>query len=183
MKILAVISSARKEGSGTKLVKAVCDEAIKYGSEVEYVYLYDLNFKSCGNCQMSETDPGFCTKKDDLVPVMKKLVEADALVWAAPVYMGNICGTSKTFLDRFCIFVEPDFSINRIPGMKAVVIITSGAPAETYKPVMEDICGTLGGFFKMDIVGKINGGGFMEYGQKIPDELLAQAVEIGRKLV
>ncbi|HQO08513.1 MAG TPA: flavodoxin family protein [Clostridiales bacterium] len=183
MKILAVISSARKEGTGAKIAKAVCDEAVRNGSEVEYVYLYDLDFKSCGNCQMSDSDPGFCTKKDDLVPVMKKLVEADALVWAAPIYMDYICGTSKTFLDRFCIFVEPDFTVNRTPGKKAVVIITSGAPADNYKAVTESVCGTLSGFFKMEIAGKISCGGQMNYGQEIPAEMMAQAKEAGKKLV
>lgn len=183
MKILAIISSSRKNGAGEKLTKAVCDEAIKHGSEVEYVHLYDLNFKSCGNCDATGADPGFCNKEDDLVPILKKLIAADALVWSAPIYMDNISGTAKTFLDRFCIFVEQDLTVNRIPGKKVVIILTCGAPTETYTGVMDGICETLTGFFKMDVIGRIAGGGFMDINREIPVDLLTQAVETGKKLV
>jgi multimeric flavodoxin WrbA len=183
MKILAVISSARRNGTGAKLTRVVCEAAEQHGAQVEYINLYDLNFKSCGNCEANETEPGFCTKQDDLVPVMKKLVAADAIVWSSPVYLDNISGTAKTFLDRFCIFVEPDFTINRITGKKVVVILTSGAPADTYTGVMDGLCETLTGFFKMNVVGKIAAGGFMDAGQDIPVELLNQAGDIGKNLI
>jgi len=183
MKVLALISSARKKGIGAAIASAVCNEAVKNGAEVEYVYLYDLNFKSCGNCEMDAADPGFCTIQDDLVPVMKKIVAADAIVWAAPIYMDYICGTAKTLLDRFCIFVEPDFTINRVPGKKIAMIITSGAPAEQYKGVMENVCGMFSDFFKMEVIGQLCAGGTMEYGKEIPAEVLAQAVEIGKSLI
>lgn len=182
MKILAIISSARKDGAGAKITQAVCEEAAKQGAEIEYIHLYDLDFKSCGDCQMSDADPGYCTKQDDLVDVMKKLVAADAIVWSAPIYMDYICGTAKTFLDRFCIFVEPDFTINRVPGKKIALIITSGAPSPSYAPINDAICASLTDFFKMDVVGKLNAGGFMKYGQPIPADILAQAQEIGKKL-
>jgi len=182
MKILAVISSARGNGTGAKLTEAVCKAAEMKGARVEYVNLYDLNFKSCGNCEMPGTEFGFCTKQDDLVPVMKQLIDADAIVWSAPVYLDYISGTAKTFLDRFCIFVEPDFTVNRVPGKKIVIILTSGAPADTYTGIMDSLCETLTGFFKMDVVGRIAAGGFMEAGQEIPVELLNQAGDIGSKL-
>jgi len=182
MKILALISSANHEGHGAKLTKAVCDEAVKHGSEVEYVYLYDLNFKSCGNCEMSKDDPDFCTKQDDLVPVMKKFIAADAIVLSAPIYMDNISGTAKTFLDRFCIFVNPDHSVNHTPGKKLVMIITSGAPAKHNTEVLDNVCETFTGFFQMELVDKLIAGEFMSSSKEIPADIMEKTIEIGRKL-
>lgn len=182
MKILAVISSANHDGYGAKLTKAVCEEAVARGAEVEYVYLFDLNFKSCGNCQTVSTEPYWCSKQDDLVPVMEKLIAADAMVWSAPIYLDYICGTAKTFFDRFCIFVNSDFTVNRISGKKVVLLINSGAQAENYQSVMDNIKSEFVDFFKMEVVGTILVGGFMKAGQPLSEELLAQAREIATKL-
>jgi multimeric flavodoxin WrbA len=182
MKILAVMGSARKNGNGALLTRAVCEEAIRLGAEVEYVHLYDLNFKSCGNCDTVSADPYWCDKADDLVPVMQKLIEADVLLWTAPIYMGYICGTSKTFFDRFCIFVNPDFSINRIPGKKVALIITSGAPGGAYQKVLDSLSGMFSDFFKMEVAGSILAGGFMKPEPELTPELLAQAKELAAKL-
>ena len=183
MKILGIISSAHHDGKGAELTKTICETAKNNGAEVEYVYLYDLNFKSCGNCQMTEHDPGFCTKQDDLVPVLKKLIDADVVVWSAPIYMDYISGTAKTFLDRFCIFVNPDMSVNRIPGKKFAYIQTSGAPTEAYTDVMDSICESLTNFFKIDVVGKLSVGNLMTFDCELPIDIISQAHEIGHKLM
>jgi multimeric flavodoxin WrbA len=183
MKILGIISSANHNGKGAELTKTVCETAKGDGAEVEYIYLYDLDFKSCGNCQISEHDPGFCTKQDGLVDVLKKLIECDVFVWSAPIYMDYVCGTAQTFLDRFCIFVNPDFTINRIPGKKVVYIQTSGAPVEAYTDVQEKVCNNLSGFFKLDVVGKLAAGNMMAHDCELPVDLVTAAHEIGHKLM
>jgi multimeric flavodoxin WrbA len=183
MKILAVISSANHQGYGARLTQVLCNEAAAQGAQVEYVYLYDLNFKSCGNCETVSTEPYWCNKQDDLVPVLEKLIEADVLIWAAPIYLDYLCGTAKTFFDRFCIFVNPDFTINRITCKKVVLILTSGAKAESYKPVLESLVSELTEFFKMEVVGTLQAGGLMQAGQPLSDDLVSQAKEIATKLV
>ncbi len=126
----------------------------KQGHQTEYVYLYDLNFKGCGNCEYTSPEEGYCTKKDDLNPVIQKMLEADLVVFSAPIYLDYICGTAKTFLDRFCGFVNPDFSINRLPGKKFVLLTSQGDPNPlAYKHVMDSISGLLTNFFKCEVVG------------------------------
>ncbi len=183
MKILGIISSANHNGKGAELTKTVCETAKSIGAEIEYIYLYDLDFKSCGNCQIAEHDPGFCSKQDDMVEVQKKIIDCDAIVWSAPIYMGYICGTAQTFLDRFCIFVNPDLSVNRIPGKKVVYIQTSGAPAAVYADVQDKICENLSEFFQLDIVGKLAAGELMAHDCELPNELVTKAHEIAHKLM
>jgi multimeric flavodoxin WrbA len=183
MKVLVVISSANHEGYGAKLAKAVVEQANIASADVHFEYIYDLNFKSCGNCQTISTEPYWCSRKDDLVPVLEKLIEADLLIWAAPIYMDYLSGTAKTFLDRFCIFVNQDFTINRIIGKKVILIITSGAPAENYQPVSESIRQELTEFFKMDVLSVITAGGFMKQGMDFAPEVMVAVRETANRLI
>lgn len=184
MKILAVISSAHHEGYGATITRTVCKEALNNGAEVDYVYLYDLNFKSCGNCKTVTTEPYWCDKHDDLVPVLRKLIETDILVWSMPIYMYNICGTAQTFFDRFCIFLMNNhLSADRLPGKKVVLILTSEARAQRYEPLMDNLAQVLTRIFHMEIAGKIIAGGFKLPNQEIPPEIIEQARQIGRSLL
>ena len=182
MKILAVISSPNHEGKSAALTKIVCNKAAEQGAEIEYVYLFDLNFKGCGNCEVLPDDPLWCNRQDDLVPVMKKLIEADAVVWSFPIHMDYMNGAAKTFFDRFCIFINPDFTVNRIQDKKFVLISTCGAPAKYYAEVVEKVAQTMKNFFKLDVVGTLLAGETMPPEKEFPAEIIARAKEIGAKL-
>lgn len=184
MKILAVISSANHEGYGAKLTKTVCSIAESNGNQVEYVYLYDLNYKSCGNCRVVSNEPFWCDKNDDLVPVLTKLIDSDALVWSIPVYMYNINGTAQTFFDRFCIFLGNNhFKADRLPGKKVVLILTSEGQAERNAHLLDKLESILHRIFIMVVIGKIGAGGFKTEDMDISSDLYEQAIEIGKKLI
>ena len=42
----------------------------------------------------------YCPIQDDANDLIKKIQEADAVVFASPIYYYDICGQLKTFLDR-----------------------------------------------------------------------------------
>jgi multimeric flavodoxin WrbA len=179
MKVLALISSPNKQGSGAILTKELCCALPEGKFDIDYVYLYDLNFKSCGDCDSPSDIEGFCTRRDDLVPVMQKLVEADLVVWSAPIYLDYISGTAKTFFDRFCIFVNEDFSINRIPGKKFVLIFTCGTTkTESYRFVVDSISEQLTDFFKCEVVGTVLASSQMQFPSKTVEEDICQAKKI-----
>jgi multimeric flavodoxin WrbA len=129
------------------------------------------------------TEPYWCNKQDDLVPVLEKLIAADALIFSAPIYLDYISGTAKTFFDRFCMFVNEDFTVNRLPGKKVIMIINSGAPGEHYRPVMDALVSEMTEFFKMEVIGTILAGGFMKAGLPLSDELKKQIAEVANKLI
>jgi multimeric flavodoxin WrbA len=164
MKILGIISSPRKKGYTARMVHALIDEAKKQGHKTEIVSLYDLNFKSCASCAPQKKLPPkqYCALKDDLTPVMQKLIEADCVIISSPIYMDHLSGTTKTFFDRWCIFVGDNMSVQFTPGKKYIFVLASGAPQKYYSGIQKKLDGTLTGFFKMEKVDAMYFGGTME---------------------
>ncbi len=163
MKVLGFISSSRKNGYTARMVNTLIEEAKKQGHKTEIISLYDLNFKSCGNCgtQINLPINQHCALKDDLTPVMQKFIDADCVILSAPIYMDYISGTAKTFLDRWCIFVGENMTVNFTPGKKYILIMASGAPAKYYSSIPKKMNETLTGFFKMVKVDSLFFGGSM----------------------
>jgi multimeric flavodoxin WrbA len=87
--------------------------------------------------------------EDDLKEVLDAVRKTDIFVLATPVYVGNVSGQTKCFVDRTFSFSKPDFRTNpnpsRLPaGKKAVFITTQGATEEMFKEIHE----TYKGYFK-----------------------------------
>lgn len=98
-KILIISSSPRKGGNSDLL----CDEFMKgargAGHAVEKVRLAEKSIGYCRGCGVCH-DTHACLQKDDMEELLDKLLEADAIVLATPVYFYTLCGQMKTFIDR-----------------------------------------------------------------------------------
>ncbi|AKN29829.1 flavodoxin [Clostridium carboxidivorans P7] len=104
MKVIAINGSPRKDHNTATLLNKVLEGAASQGAETEIIHLYDLNFKgciSCFTCKLKEgKNYGKCIIKDDLSPVLKKLHIADAVVLGSPIYLNNITGETRSFMER-----------------------------------------------------------------------------------
>jgi multimeric flavodoxin WrbA len=133
------------------VVNEIISEAIQKGYDAEIVELYARDIRGCrgcGSCHSGKVE--FCVQNDDMQPLYRKLVEADAIVFASPVYFGHITGPAKTFLDRWCTFFDNQFTPRHLPGKKLITVLTCGAPAETYDS-LKKFWADLAGFFKMNL--------------------------------
>ena len=110
-KILVLTASPRKEGNTNALVKAFCDgideiNAEREGKEECEYEIFDLcraDMKSCTacrHCQRSTDIPG-CIQGDD--EIFEKVLRADLIVLATPVYSWFCTPPAKAFLDR-CVY-------------------------------------------------------------------------------
>lgn len=100
MKKILVISGSPRKGGNSDLL---CDEFIKGATEAgnitEKIFISHKNIKYCTGC-------GICNKthkciiNDDMQEILSKLVEADVIVLATPVYFYSMDGQMKTFIDR-----------------------------------------------------------------------------------
>ena len=104
MKILAINGSPRKNGNtGTLLAKAM-DGAKSQGAETEIIHLYDLQFKGCISCfackRINGKSYGKCALKDDLSVVLEKIDHANAFVLGSPIYLTDITGEMRSFIER-----------------------------------------------------------------------------------
>lgn len=184
MKILAFIGSPRKKGNTVALVKKICDAASQKGHETKIVHIYDMKIHGCTACEAcTERKVDICIHNDDFNKIAPEIIAADCFIFASPIYMGQITGPLKTFLDRWYTFAEEDFSIRHVMGKKFVTVTTSGAPAAQFSDVTEYLKHWLGDFYKMKHLGSLIGGELSDEGDvKKREDLLKEAEKIGQSL-
>jgi multimeric flavodoxin WrbA len=133
MKITAILGSPRNSSNSTFIVKKFLERAAKLGGEVTEFELNKLSYKGCQGCYACKTKLEECILQDDLTKVLKSVKEADVLLFAAPVYFGDITAQLKGFIDRTFSFFKPDFLTNpsssrlKLPK-KLFFVITQGFP-------------------------------------------------------
>lgn len=128
MKIVAVQSSPNLEGLTSSLAQAVLSGVKAEGGETELIHLNNLDIKTCIACDQGWgrcRKEGICILEDDFEAQRRKIAEAEALVFATPVYFGDLSESAKIFLDRLrrC----EAFSERRsFAGKKAIGIASAG---------------------------------------------------------
>ncbi|MDY7010955.1 MAG: flavodoxin family protein [Planctomycetota bacterium] len=100
MKVVAISGSPRKEGNTARAVEFAMAPLREAGVEVEVISLADKVIwpcTACGNCAKA----GKCTAhKDDFQAVFERVVPADGLVLASPVYFGCATASICAFMHR-----------------------------------------------------------------------------------
>ena len=103
-KIIAINGSPRKNGNTAILLNKALEGAAEAGAETELINLYDLSYKGCISCfackRQGGKSYGKCICADDLLPVLKKIEQADALILGSPIYFGTVTGEMRSFMER-----------------------------------------------------------------------------------
>ncbi len=100
LKILGVSGSPRKNGNTTKMVQRALDGAAAVsGVETELYELAGRKINFCISCYKC-LEKGECVFDDDLGAFIKKYLEADGIIWGAPVYHISVPASMKALLDR-----------------------------------------------------------------------------------
>jgi multimeric flavodoxin WrbA len=100
MKILALHGSPRTIQSQTRrLAGFVLEGAAGAGAQTEMIDLADLRITPCTACEGC-TLTGICVYDDDVAGILSLMREADGIVLGSPVYVDNVTGQMKVFVDR-----------------------------------------------------------------------------------
>jgi len=90
------------------MVNNFIEGAKEAGANVEYFKLKDYDIHDCSGCYTCWTKtPGECIYNDDMTMLRKKYREADLVVFASPLYIFNVTGILKTFMDRLLPVLKP----------------------------------------------------------------------------
>ncbi len=103
MNIVVLFGSPNLNGSTKLLVESFKNGAEESGNKVEILDITKMNISTCGGC-VSCGYEGPCVKKDDMLIVKQKLLNADMVVFATPLYYYGMTAQLKTVVDRFCSF-------------------------------------------------------------------------------
>ncbi len=151
VRIVCVLGSPHRRGNSAAIAERFCKSASLLGAQVRSFFLNELNFRGCQGCLACKTGHDRCVQVDDLTAVLEAIGESDALVVATPVYLSDVTGQLKLFIDRTFSFTTPKFKhappVSRLrPGKKLVFIQTQSQTDETR---FSDIYRKYGRMFKV----------------------------------
>uniref|UniRef100_UPI004026B4F2 flavodoxin family protein n=1 Tax=Candidatus Scatocola faecipullorum TaxID=2840917 RepID=UPI004026B4F2 len=98
-KILVLSSSFRKGGNSDTLCDQFVKGAVEAGHQVEKIFINDKKIGYCHGCGVCNTTHK-CVLHDDMAEILDKMVQADVIVMATPVYFYSMNGQMKTLIDR-----------------------------------------------------------------------------------
>lgn len=102
-KVLIISSSPRKGGNSDTLCDKFMEGALASGHEVEKIFLRDKKINYCTGCGFCNTnDYSACSQKDEAAEIIDKMLNADVIVLATPVYFYTMSAQMKTLIDRCC---------------------------------------------------------------------------------
>jgi multimeric flavodoxin WrbA len=178
MKIVAFVGSPRKNGNSAFLTRRLMDLLEKKGHDGTIHFLYDKKIKGCIACDAcTNLQTEICIHNDDFNVLAAEIIKADVMVFASPIYMGQITGPMKTFIDRWYTFADEKFAIRHVQNKKFITITTSGAPPEQFAGVTEYLKYWLGEFFKMQPAGTIIGGNLFDPSDAEKNPQLLQEID------
>ena len=129
--IIAFLGSPRKEGNTAIVLEEILQGARKAGAETETVFLHKMDIHGCQECFVCQSvpdEPG-CAILDDMQDIYPRILEADVIIFASPVFCWNVSAQLKMMLDRlycFCKFEVPEIPSVLVQGKMMATVLTAG---------------------------------------------------------
>ncbi|MFC1764207.1 flavodoxin family protein [Planctomycetota bacterium] len=189
MKILGLSLSPRCEGNSDLLLRAALHSAQTQGAETEHLWIGDAHIHSCTACRFCDTT-GSCKFQDDHQIWVNRLMQADRLIVATPVFFASVPAQAKVFIDR-CqpqwvqrFRLDPSMVLRTTEKRGAAVLTVAGSHsqehAECIHQLMMVFLAALGFSYWADLfVSGVAGRGAIE---EHPDAL-REVRRIGRLLI
>jgi multimeric flavodoxin WrbA len=104
MEVLVILGSRNPDGQTARAAGALLEGVTEAGGRGERVFLTEGRFERCRQCDAQGwgtcRSDGECVIDDDLAPLVARIERADAVVFATPVYFGDLSESMRAFLDR-----------------------------------------------------------------------------------
>jgi len=164
MKVVGFVGSPRKKGNTTSIVNEVLRGASDSGAETKIFHLNELGIRGCQACYKCLTPEGKCVQTDGMAPLYDEIFDADAVVFGTPVFMFQITGQMKTFVDRLFALMylkdgKPGAFRNKIKGKKAFTVYAQGQPEGGAFASSFDLNEGVLAFLGFKVEGRLVGGG------------------------
>lgn len=176
-RVLILSGSPRKGGNSDLLCDEFMRGAQESGNAVEKIRVAEKNVAPCKGCYYCKRSGGQCVSKDDMGEILQKMIDADVLVLASPVYFYSVDAQLKAVIDR---------TVARWLEVKNKEFYYIATCADTEKESCETTFACFRGY--ADCVegakemGVIYGTGVYERGEIRNTPAFAQAYEMGKKV-
>ncbi|HEY3269506.1 MAG TPA: flavodoxin family protein [Armatimonadota bacterium] len=175
-KVLAISSSPRRGGNSDLLCDEFVSGAQEAGRQAEKVTLSGKRIGYCTGCGACLNGAKACPQRDDMPDILEKMIEADVIVMATPVYFYAMCAQMKTLIDRTCA------RYTEIRDKDFYFIVSA---ADSSKPAMERTLEGFRGFTSClagaKEIGVVYGTGAWSMGEIKGSPAMKQAYEMGKR--
>lgn len=175
--VLVISTSLRKGSNSDLLADEFVKGAVSAGNKAEKVSLVGKKIEFCKGCLACQKTQK-CVICDDANEITEKMLKADVIAFATPIYYYEMSGQMKTILDRANSLYSSDYKFRDIYMLYTAA---DENPAE-----MERAVNGLGGwiecFEKARLAGKLFCGGVNEAGEIKGNSKLAEAFDMGKSV-
>ena len=158
MKTIIINASPRKQWNTAQLLKEAEKGAVAVGAETEYIDLYDMTFTGCRGCLACKLKNGKhpgCAWKDELSPLIDKILAADALIIGSPIYWGEPTAQFRALMERLVFCTLPYEAGTYFTGKINVgFIYTANAGQDYYEQTLRPYLSNVEGLFKLALHGE-----------------------------
>jgi multimeric flavodoxin WrbA len=99
LKVIGISASPRLNGNSDLLLRRALAGAESAGAQTEYLRLADFKIAPCIECN-SCYKTGNCVIKDDYHLLSAKMLDADRIIFATPIFFMAVCAQAKILIDR-----------------------------------------------------------------------------------
>jgi len=188
-KVIGIFGSPRQNGNSDILLNSAIRGVETNGVDIERIIVRDLKIapcNSCGGCW----EKGVCVIDDDMQKIYSRLVDADGIIVASPIYFMGVSAQLKAFIDRCQAFWARKYILNlpiREGGRIANGFFIATAARNAGEGLFTGAIKTIKAFFHVldtKYIGEILCAGLEEKGDvNKRQELLQQAYEAGKQLL
>ena len=176
-KVLVISTSLRPRSNSEALADEFVRGAAEAGHEVEKISLRGKQIafcKGCMACQQLKT----CVIKDDMIPIIQQMHDADIIAFATPIYYYEMSGQMKTLIDRMNALYSLDYKF------RDVYMLTTAAEDEPEVPKRAEagLTGWIDCYPKSHLAGTLFCGGVDAPRTIEGNQKLQEAYELGKSV-
>lgn len=178
MKHVIVISTSLRAGSNSDmLAEKFAEGAREAGNDVEKISLVGKDIKFCRGC-FACAKLGKCCINDDVNDIMAKVLKADVICWATPIYYYEMSGQMKTLIDRMNAMYSQDYKF------RDIYLLTTAAEDEPEVPKRAEagLTGWIDCYPKSHFAGTLFCGGVNEAREIEGNAKLQEAFKMGKNI-
>ena len=130
MQIMTILGSPRRHGNTAKVLGWMDEQFRADGHDVESANILDYRVQGCGECMACKKGTvELCSIADDANGLYRRMVEADLVLIAAPVFCWGFPAQIKGLIDRmFCMmdFEGERQDAPRLHDKRMALLLTGG---------------------------------------------------------
>ena len=176
-KVLIISTSPRKGGNSDTLAEEFAKGAQEVGHEVEKINLRDKAIGFCRGCLACQKT-GRCVIHDDADTIAQKMLTADVIVFATPIYYYEMSGQMKTMLDRANPLYPSDYAFRDI----YLLATAADTDESAMDGAIKGLEGWIACFERAHLAGTVFGGGADAIGTIQGSPALEKAYGMGKNI-